>query len=82
MTHDPLCLMSVDDEAYCCPDCEGYGCECDLIAKVRTDERSRCIAEVEALGPLQQFKGRKGEDGYLVEGYEIVDVADALRSQP
>ena len=81
MTHDPLCP--------CTP--TGFDiplrardefCQCDLIAKVRSDERSRCIAEVEALGPLQQFRTQKGQDGYLIEGYEIVDAAEALRSQP
>ena len=37
MAHDPLC--DSDDDP--------YNCHCGLIAKVRVDERNRCIAEVE-----------------------------------
>lgn len=48
MTHDPLCSLSEEDEAYCCPECDGYGCQCDLIAKVRADERQRAGARVAA----------------------------------
>lgn len=43
MTHDPLCPMSPPDPAYCCTDCDGYECECDLIAKVKAE----CIRIVE-----------------------------------
>jgi hypothetical protein len=47
MTHDPLCPMSVnDDDAYCCSDCEGYGCECYFILKTRADEREACIEDI------------------------------------
>ena len=96
-THDPMCFLSHPCDVVCCDDdgrhrysqdnsvkcaCCEVVCECDFIAKVRADERSLCIAEVEALGPLQQFRTRKGEDGYPIEGYEIVDAAEALRSQP
>lgn len=92
MTHDPLCPIAGDckdnasglhwliREVFCewCWD----KCQCDLIAKVRVDERNRCIAEVEALGPLYQFKKWIAEDGCPAFSQETVDVAEVLRSQP
>lgn len=46
-THDPLCPMSVnDDPAYCCSDCEGYGCECHYILKARADERLKALVVI------------------------------------
>ena len=65
MTHDPLCLMSVDDEAYCCPDCEGYGCECDLIAKVRADTLNKAIA---AIQPIWE-RGKALDDAVFADGW-------------
>lgn len=50
MTHDPLCPKTLheyehDDYTYYCDDrgkCESeYPCQCELIAKVRADERNR-----------------------------------------
>ena len=82
MTHDPLCpyrpvkwhgWMQRDDE---------IPCRCGFIAKVRADERNRCIAEIEALGPLQQFKKWTAEDGSPIWGHETIDVSEALRREP
>ena len=54
LTHDPLCPMSVnDDPAYCCSNCEGYGCECHSILKARADERLNALVivnEADSLG--------------------------------
>ena len=54
MTHDPMCpLRDNDDEAYCCSDCEGYGCECYFIHKARADERLNALVivnEADSLG--------------------------------
>lgn len=36
MTHDPLC--DSDDDP--------YNCKCDLIAKVRADERARALTPI------------------------------------
>lgn len=51
--HDPLCLMFCDecdecDDAYCCLDCDGYGCECWIISRVRADEREQAAQRMEA----------------------------------
>lgn len=39
MTHDPLCIKTADPYSM-------KKCQCDLIDKVRADERARCIIEV------------------------------------
>ena len=48
MTHDPLCPVGTKpwDDDYCCQSCNPgetptweRTCQCDLIAKVRADER-------------------------------------------
>lgn len=36
MTHDPLCPVIPADANF-----SDWGCECDLIAKVRADERKK-----------------------------------------
>ena len=46
MTHDPLCPF-VAFVRYAGP------CQCDLIAKVRADERNRVFTHLDALGPHQ-----------------------------
>lgn len=43
-THDPMCLMAVFRPKSWEPEM----CICDVIAKVRADERRACVAEVEA----------------------------------
>ena len=62
--------------------CPEDDCECEIIAKVRADERSRCIAEVEALGPLQQFRKWTAEDGGPVWGHRNIDVSEVLQRKP
>lgn len=80
MIHDPLCSHVVNRHPNDCFKCEIRGCECSLITKARADERERCIAEVEALGPLQQFTASRDEDGSPPARYESIDVAEALRN--
>ena len=49
MTHDPLCPMEVELRALETWETdhlpEGVICQCDLVAKVRADERERVLAE-------------------------------------
>lgn len=80
MTHDPLCPT----EQCCARDEEATRdlCQCIFIRRVRDDERNRCIAEVEALGPLQQFKKWTAADGHPAWSHETVDVSEALRREP
>lgn len=77
MTHEPLCPKMPEHVVIWTKD----PCQCDLIAKIRADEREHCIAEVEALGPLQQFKTWDEENGCPLWGYHDVDVAEALRGE-
>lgn len=48
MTHDPLCWYADPDKIPAAAANDGWPCLCDLIAKVRADERRACVAEVEA----------------------------------
>jgi hypothetical protein len=43
-THDPLC-----PSASCCPDCGCRRCECNLIVRVRADEREAAAQRVLAV---------------------------------
>jgi hypothetical protein len=49
MTHDPLCPLSRDD---CWNADPPSVCCCDLIARVREDERGKCIAAINAIEPF------------------------------
>ena len=56
MTHDPLCpriqhalehwLSDCDSS-----ECDAITCQCDLIAKIRADERAKCIDVLDAHHP-------------------------------
>lgn len=70
-SHDPMCQISVRP---CCPwmgvcDCQ---CECDWIARVREDERSKTLkAASEALDVLDRW----GEDTYK---HIVIDYDEAV----
>ena len=62
MTHDPLCPnFHLEDDCTCEPrngehdmKCACWDCECDIIAKVRADERQACIEIVQSVGADDQ----------------------------
>lgn len=73
MTHDPLCSIhhacpdsgssgdghSLYEDRYgtlICSDCEET-CRCDLIAKVRADERNRVFTHLDALADRDHTEG-------------------------
>lgn len=46
--HDLYCPMRdvTEQHDYCCPSCEGFGCECDTIGVVREDMLERAAAVI------------------------------------
>lgn len=61
VTHDPMCPKTLheyehDDYTYYCNDrskCEAdYPCHCDLISKVRADERNKVFTSLDKLAEL------------------------------
>ena len=60
MTHDPMCPCKPcgrqhdtdifsNNSAWACNDCQGMGeCQCDLITKIREDERRQAVERVRA----------------------------------
>ena len=63
MSHDPLCYMTEcthpdpqGDFKATCGHCTAY-CVCDLIAKVRADERNRVFTHLDALADRDHTEG-------------------------
>ena len=57
-THDPLCPDASLTGGGCAPACESCNdCQCDLIAKVRDDERNRVFTHLDALADRDHTEG-------------------------
>ena len=56
MTHDPLCPICVATDGLCDQNCAA--CQCDLIAKVRKEERDAVVNLVQAIAwDITYFSG-------------------------
>ena len=65
MTHDPMCLDEVTCETGCC--------QCDLISKVRADQRDKDRQTVDALFPTDL-----PNLSWVGYGQGILDATEAL----
>ena len=57
MTHDPLCPQATIYSGEWEPDQRHWSCHCDLIAKVRADERNRVFTHLDALADRDHTEG-------------------------
>lgn len=73
MTHDPLCPI-----AECCDDCY---CQCNLIAKVREDERDNAWSSVAEIPAVELWDGVKTA-WWIVKADALAAIAAIKGEQP